>query len=281
MTTGALIFAQNNSSIDYNKLAVFAANRINHYLDIPVSVVTDCKDWLLSSHPAHPFDQIIEVPVVSGTKKNFYDGTFAVQQLEWKNTFRSSAYSVTPYETTLVIDSDYIISSDILKAALSREYDFQIYKSSFSLVPWRDVGHYQRINPYSVPFYWATAFIFRKNQIIESFFNLIEYIKHNWSYFRTLYSIDVPIFRNDYAFSIAIHIMNGKTNGEFATELPGVMSYITDKDILVTIKDGDMQFLVEKELYPGEYLMAKTTNLDMHVMNKTSLSRFIDGGSGV
>lgn len=281
MTVGALIFAQNNSGIDYNKLAVFAATRVREYLDIPVSIATDSPDWLLTSYPNHPFDKIINVPILSGSKKGFYDGTFSVRTLEWKNTLRSSAYNITPYDTTLVIDSDYVISSDTLKPALYRDYNLQIYKNSFSLAPWRDATYFQRINPYSIPFYWATTFIFQKNVITESFFALVEYIKQQWAYFRTLYSIDVPIFRNDYAFSIAIHIMNGKTNGGFVAELPGTMSYIADTDLLVSIKESAMQFLVEKERYPGEYILTKTTGLDMHVMNKYSLSRFIDGGCGV
>ena len=32
---------------------------------------------------------------------------------------------ITPYETTLVLDSDYIINSSALKGALERECDFQ------------------------------------------------------------------------------------------------------------------------------------------------------------
>ena len=75
--------------------------------------------------------------------------------------------------------------------------------------------------------------------------------------------------------------MNGKTNGNFATELPGTMTFTTDKDILVTAKDNKMSFLVEKKDYLGEYIAVKTTGLDVHVMNKFSLNRFIDGGSGV
>jgi len=91
-----------------------------------------------------------------------------------------------------------------------------------------------------------------------------------------LYNIEPVMFRNDFAFSIAIHIMNGKTNGEFAMELPGKMVYIQDKDILLDIKTDSLKFLVEKENHLGEYIAAKTTNLDVHVMNKVSLLRIID-----
>ena len=48
------------------------------------------------------------------------------------------------------------------------------------------------------------------------------------------------------------------------------------------IKDGvKMKFITQKKDHLGEYLVTKTNGLDVHVMNKLSLSRFIDGGSGV
>jgi hypothetical protein len=282
MTTGAILFAQNNTTVDYIKLAVFAARRIIDHLDIPVSMITDNKQWLINHYPDHPFDTIIEIPIeTTPQQKYFNDGSLASQKLEWKNKSRSSVYDLTPYDRTLVLDSDYIISSNILKPALNNLHDFQIYKNSFDLASWRTTNEFKRINQYSIPFYWATTFIFNKTEIMQCFFDLIAYIKSNWLYFRNLYSIDHPVFRNDFAFSIAIHIMNGKTNGEFAIELPGIMSYSIDKDILVDIVDDKIHMLIEKQNHPGEYILSKTQGIDLHIMNKLSLSRFIDGGNGV
>ena len=59
------------------------------------------------------------------------------------------------------------------------------------------------------------------------------------------------------------------------------MTYIMDRDILLGIEDSTMRFLVEKQNHHGEYLLVKTADLDMHIINKQSLLRFIDGGSGV
>jgi hypothetical protein len=282
MSTGAIIFAQNNSSIDYIKLAVFAAERISKYIEIPVSLITDNKSWLEKNYPNHMFEQIIELDnLPSNQQKKFHDGSMAHKFLEWKNHSRSQIYNLTPYDTTLVIDSDYIINSNTLKSALDRDHDLQIYKNSFDLTDWRSVDEFKRINQYSVPFYWATTFIFQKNDIMENFFNLIEYIKSNWNYFRILYNIVSNTYRNDFAFSIAIHIMNGKTNGNFAVELPGKMVYATDRDILVDAIDNKMKFLVEKKNHFGEYILAKTEGLDVHVMNKYSLDRVITGDTNV
>jgi hypothetical protein len=75
--------------------------------------------------------------------------------------------------------------------------------------------------------------------------------------------------------------MDGKTQGDFAIELPGTMTYITDADIIVGIDEDKMQFLTQKKNFLGEYTAAKTNGLDVHVINKMSLLRYINGGSGV
>lgn len=283
-TVGAVIFAQNNSSIDYVKLAIFASTRIKTFLNIPVSIITDSADWMLKTYPKESkiFDQIIKIENVSTpNQKRFNDGTLSSKFLEWKNLSRNSVYDLTPYDKTLVIDSDYIINSSVLTNALNSDHSFQIYKDCFSLSSWRGTTEFTRINQYSIPFYWATTFIFEKTIEVKYFFTVVEHIKTNWQYFRTLYSIEVPTFRNDFAFSIAIHLMNSKTSGMFAQQLPGKMFYISDRDLLISLDDVKMKFLIEKENYLGEYTAASMNNTDVHIMNKLSLSRFIDGGLGV
>lgn len=276
MTVGALIFAHNNTAIDYTKIAIFSAKRVKKFLNIPVTLVTDNVEWLEKNYPGHPFDNVIKILNEPSSQKLFYDGSISSKKLEWKNSTRYRAYDISPYDRTLVIDSDFIINSSILKTAFERDTPFQIYQKSFSITGWKDTRPYERINQYSVPFYWATVFVFDKDPVVEAFFNLVTYIKNNWLYYRILYSIDAEAFRNDFAFSIAIHIMNGKINGDFAVELPGSMNYIEDRDVLIDMKDTAMKFLVQKKDHLGEYLVAKTKDMDVHVMNKDSLTRVIN-----
>jgi hypothetical protein len=279
MRQGIVIFAQNNADIDYIKLSVFSARQAQKYLDLPISIITDSRGWLEQSCPDHPFDQIIDVDyTLSAQRKNFFDGALTSKTLEWKNFARNRAYDLTPYDTTLVIDSDYIINSSILKHAFNRDIPLQIYSNSMDLAEWRNTDEFTRINMFSIPFYWATAFIFEKNKVTKAFFDLVDHIKTNWNYYRMLYNIDAMLFRNDYAFSIAIHVMGGEN---FVTELPGAMTYTKDKDLLISMQDDKMQFLLEKKDYVGEYIAAKIQGIDIHVMNKFSLSRYIDVGNGV
>lgn len=278
MTQGAVIFAQNNGAIDYVKIATFSAKRLKQYLNIPVSLITDSPDAVTE---ADVFDKVIVISSDTKQTRQFYDGTLTSNQLVWKNQSRSQIFDLTPYETTLVIDSDYLINSSILSLAFGSNSNFQIYKHSLDLAGWRNTSSFDRLNQYSIPFYWATVFVFKKDKITQAFFDIVENIKLNWEYYRLLYTIDSKVFRNDFAFSIAIHIMNNNTTGDFARELPGTMTYILDKDLLVDIVENKMKFLVEKEGYHGEYTLVKTTGIDVHVMNKSSLLRVIEGGQGV
>jgi len=275
MTRGVLIFAQNNAEIDYAKISVFAAKRVKEYLGVPVSLVTDSASWLKQSQPdaEQVFDQIIEIWTETHQTKKFYDGSLAVKTLTWKNLSRVDCCFLSPYDETLVIDSDFIISSPTLMNIWDNQNDFLIYKDSFDLASWRDDRSFRYLNQHSIPFYWATAFYFKKTAVTWAFFDLIKNIKLNWNYYRLLYNIDSTVFRNDFAFSIAIHMMGE----DFATPLPGKMNYILDRDILLDIDNSKLTFLVERKNFNGEYTAVKTSNLDVHVMNKYSLTRCIDG----
>ena len=56
---------------------------------------------------------------------------------------------------------------------------------------------------------WATVIIFRKSPKSKSVFDMVQYIKKHYQHFCSLYRIDFRNFRNDYAFSIAMHQLEG------------------------------------------------------------------------
>jgi hypothetical protein len=107
---------------------------------------------------------------------------------------------------------------------------------------------------------------------------LLKHIRKNWGYYRLLYKIDSKMYRNDFAFSIAIHIFNGNIDSPVVSILPGKKFYTLDKDVMIDISDDKFKFLLEKEKYLGEYIALKTQGIDVHVMNKYSLLRLIDDG---
>lgn len=277
MTKGIVLFARNNSEIDYVKQAVFSCKKIKECLDLSVTLITDNQLYLEKNFKNHKFDNIILVNDDKNyTNKKYYDGSFSKRVLEFKNSNRSSVYDLTPYEETIVLDTDFIITNNIFEKCFEQHNDFLIYDSATDIFTNRDNYEFQYINDSGPKFYWATAFYFKKTYTNKIFFNLVKHVQENWVHYKNLYQIVSPVYRNDFAFSIAIHIMNGFCNGEFAKKMPGKMFYITDRDILLEIKNKKFTMLLENEKSFGNYFVATVNECNVHVMNKFSLGRIID-----
>ena len=277
MSKGAFLIARNNGHIDYVKQAVFLAKRIKKHLNVPVSVATDSVGYLEEAFGTTDFDKVIKLEYTSESNlRYFFDGTLSKKSASFKNNNRASTYNLTPYDETLLMDTDYIISNDLLKSCFDSNSDFMIYKKSDDIAKVRDEQEFNTISDSSVDFYWATVVYFRKTETNSIFFNLVRHIEEEWNHYRRVYQITSSLFRNDFAFSIAIHIMNGFQTGNFTQQLPGSMMYTIDKDVLWQMDKDEMMFLVEKKDYLGEYTALTTQGQTIHVMNKVSLNRIID-----
>jgi hypothetical protein len=206
----------------------------------------------------------------------FFDGALSKKSASFKNDNRAGVYDLTPYDETLILDTDYVISNNLLASCFESESDFMIYKKSDDVAKIRNEKEFDTISNTSVDFYWATVVYFKKTEANNIFFELVKHVEKEWNHYRRVYQITSMLFRNDFAFSIAIHIMNGFQKGSFAQQLPGSMLYTTDKDVLWQLDEDEMMFLVEKKDYLGEYTALKTRGQTIHVMNKSSLNRIID-----
>ena len=276
---GVLIFARNNAQIDYVKQAHFLAKRIKKYLGLPTSIVTDSVEYLKETYNDYKtiFDHVIEVPFSQApSQKRYYDGTNIFKQLEFKNDLRTSAFDLTPYDETLMLDSDYIVSDTLFKNCFTQDHDFLIYKEAHDLSGFRDNSQFVHISDTSVDFYWATCVFFRKTETNKVYFELTKHIQENWPHYNSTFQINRGVFRNDWVFSIAIHIMNGYQRGDFSHTMPGKMYFTSDKDILWDLQDDKFLFLIQKENYLGEYTPLKVKGSSVHVINKFSLNRVID-----
>lgn len=276
MTQGILLLAFNNEEIDYVELSIYCAQQIKKNLGKPVTLITDSKDWLIDHHKKQDlFDQVIDITDPLIQTKKFYDGTGKYKKSSWKNFRRADVYELSPYDETLVIDSDFIINSSFLNYCWDQKHDFLIYDKSNDLSGWRDSFEFEFINEFSVKFYWATVFFFRKTAEVKKFFKIVEHVRDNWNYYSTIYQCINKKFRNDFAFSIAIHMMNGFTNGDFSYNFANKLSYVLDRDFLIEHTDNKMKFLIQKKGDAEGYTLLSTNSLDVHVMNKRSLLRII------
>ena len=207
--------------------------------------------------------------------RKYFDGAMSNKRLKFKNDIRIKSYELSPFNETLIIDCDYFINNDTLKYCWQQPHDFLIFKEAVDLAGYRYDPRLHTLSDKSIDFYWATVFFFRKTKNTEIFFNYLGHIQDNWNYYRYVYQIQNSMYRNDFAFSIAIHVMNGYQEGTWAHNLPGKLYYVIDKDVFIEYNDIEMKFLIEKEKYKGEYTLLKTKGLNVHVMNKFSISRIL------
>lgn len=281
MSNGVLLIASNNGSLDYIKQAYELAKRVRKYLDLPTSIITTNFNYLEEKFADYNevFDKVITVDDKSRQNNRiFFDGLLSQKTLSFKNNLRSQAYDLSPYDKTLLIDTDYIICNDILKNCFIQNEDVLLYKNSLYLGNDESrIKEFRYVSNAGVDFYWATCVYFTKSKKAQVLFDLVKHIQENYYHYVSLYTLPNNMFRNDYAFSIAIHILNGFKPGKFVSEPPGKMLYILDSDVATEINKDKIVILTGKTSHPGEYIASHTQGLNVHVMNKFALERIYSG----
>lgn len=279
MTKGVVLFAQNNHTIDYVKQAIFCAKKIKKHLGLPVAIATDSVSWLEKNYPFYKkyIDHVVELEWKEcNQKRTFHDGTMSNRNLEWRNHDRGTVYDLTPFDETLVMDTDFLVGNNLLLNAFSTDEDFLIYRHITDLNFERnDEYRFNKISDRSIDMYWATVFYFKKTQRTKLFFDLVNHIKENWLYYRLVYQIPEVTYRNDFSFSIAIHLMNGYQRTNWPKILPGKLWFTTDVDVLVKMDDEHYTFLLDKKNWRGHYNVGSIKDANIHIMNKFSLDRAI------
>lgn len=263
MTQGCLIFAY-DGQIEYGCQAVLAARLVCKHLGIPTTLVAD-QNTVNKLVSTEIFDQVIIQENTSANTRVLFNGPDSSSTVAFKNTNRSSAYDLTPYDRTLIIDSDFLVFSDRLKHYLDSNNDFMICDGMTDLYPGRP-GSQVLLDPASIPMLWATNIIFNKTTEVKALFDFVEYIRENWTYYGALYKFNTQRFRNDYAFSVACHEL-----GNPQVALPRPLLF-TGKDKLVKASDTGLTFLLSF----NEDQLVKTQHQDIHMMNKQDLVDNID-----
>jgi hypothetical protein len=278
MSNGFLLIAQNNGANDYIKQAVYCAKRIKQFCNnASVSIITSSKEYLEERYDHTVFDHIVDGTQLPKLTNNrlIFDGALSHRTVQWKNVGRDLAYELSPYDETIILDTDYIVSNNSLANCFGSVNDIMMFKKSEYLGSDIKADEFTRCADASIDFWWATIIYFKKSKKAKIFFDLVKHIRENWFYYNNLYQINSSNFRNDFAFSIAIHTMNSMRPGNFVAELPGKMYFIKDQDFLENIDGDKMTFLVGKKDYLGEYTLLSTQGLNVHVLNKASLERQI------
>jgi len=195
---GVILVAFNTETVNYLKIAECAARLIKKHMNLPVSIITDVD--VVSEH----FNTIKFIPT---NKKNSRYNVASSTNQQWRNFDRYKVYELSPYETTLVLDTDYLVFDDQLNKYFDICVDYLIAGEQTFLVN----NSKNRMGSYGIPHLWATILMFKKTKTSQLYFDLVRRIQSNYVYYKNLYLIKQPSYRNDHAFTIAHNILSGYT----------------------------------------------------------------------
>lgn len=277
MNKGVLIFAHNNREVDYARMSIISGGLAKKNLQVPVSLATDEStiNWMKESNiyklAEDVFEQIIltDRPDITNYRR-LHDGEAEIK-VPFINENRSTAWDITPYDRTLLIDSDYFIMSNILNEYWDIDQDVLIGDSILDI---NDIDRMNYLDTYisytGMKMKWATMCLFTKNKNSKLFFDLVTDIKTNYSMYGSIYRFNEIQYRNDISFSVANHILQGFETGNEYT-LPPVLTSL-DKDILHDVINNKFYFLIDSNLNKN-YYAASVRSRDVHIMNKKSIVR--------
>lgn len=290
MSRGIIFFACNNDKIDYLKLAYLAATFTKLNMpNISISIITDEEsiNWDFYKDNKNNFNKLIDNIIIQKNKKNitnkkniriYRDTHYHSVNADFKNLTRSNAFDLSPYDETLLLDVDYFILNDVLNSVWGCEEDLLINSEAINLHYKKLEGPEFRLNPYGIKMYWATAIYFKKTQRIKLLFDFVQHIKEHWDFYKLVYDFPGGLFRNDYAFAIALHVLNGFLENNEIKPLPGgPILTLTDKDQLHIINSKNKLHVFVNNTRENWKFYAHTINgINVHCMNKLSILNNFD-----
>ena len=277
---GALLFAFNSSKYNYADMAVYTARRIEAFLGIPTTLVTDVDSLKTILPDLKTFDKIIDiVPDKSNIK----------EQTAWINKGRYQAYELSPYEETLLIDVDYLVNSDTLLKTFDLSDTFCCHSNTHMLM--HPEASQEKMSAYSYDTLWATVIMFKKSERAKQIFETLEMVQNNYEHYANLHSFVGGVYRNDYGLTIALKIVNGHTDVP-SDYIPwnlvhvgrNTSVYADSSDIQIpcdgNLFDFNTEFTImfdhwKKSKVRKEYMSIK--DMDFHVMNKDLFVGIMNG----
>lgn len=267
MTKGAVLFAFNNDKVDYVSQAQWSAARITRHLGIPTTLITDA-----TPDDASMFDKVITVESRSGGTRKF-DHMNADSSATWFNRGRCRAYDLSPYDQTLVLDTDYIVASDQLLCLFRSDQDILCHRFVLDVTDRRNFASDTRFGSIEMPMWWATVLYFRRSQLASSVFAMMHMIEANWYHYSKLYKFPEEPYRNDYAISIALNTVYGHVPDAIPNIPWPLMTSFYDVYLNQLEQDCFQLNYVRMVDNQERHQRMILRDCDLHVMNKPDLGK--------
>ena len=173
MSKGFLIFAHNTTDVNYvDQAYVLALSIKNSQTEInSVSIVTNDP---VPKKYQKAFDQIIPIPWVDDSSVSRYAG-----EHRWK------LFHVTPYEETIVLDSDMLLLEDITEWwNYCSRFDLKFCSriKNYKLEPVVDTIYRKAFTSNGLTSPYFALHYFKKSQQSLEFYKTLEFVCKNWQW---------------------------------------------------------------------------------------------------
>jgi len=265
MNKGVLLFAFNSPKYNYYEMAVHTAKRVNYFLNLPVTVVTNSESITVDNYK---FDKVILATANTSNKRDW--GV-------WINKGRYQAYELSPYDSTILLDTDYMINSDTLLKTFTLPTDFCCHnKTSFLFYP---NAEQERLSPYSFETLWATVIRFDKTIRSKQIFESLKMVENNFQHYSLIHGFIPSTFRNDYGLTLSLRLVNG--HSELVSDyIPWNLLHVSNNTPIYKNNTNDLntEYTVifdnwQRGKIRKEYITVKDT--DFHIMNKDNFMELI------
>ena len=283
-TNGLLYYAHNNKIINYLKLAICSALSARYQLaDFHAMVVTDQYSLeSLNEQDRSILEELFEYIKVDDTvfhRKNFRKFLHVYENkgtLPWHNRTRPNAYIDSPYDETILVDVDFIFQDNNLDLLWGSETPVMMNRT---IIPIINSTHTkvsafleeEMVGDFTIPLFWATVVYFNRDSFSKSFFDIVNHIHDNYEYYQQIYHFEKAEYRNDFSFSIALHMMNGFIIPGSEFEIPHKFILSTTMDQAYRVDKGSTKFLIYTWDWRSPWNMVNIKGISYHCLNKVSL----------
>lgn len=276
MNNGVIIIAHNSDDVDYVKMSLISAELAKKNLNVPVSLITDIetietKTSVSRSLITNTFENVILTEKDHTDNKRVLFKKGKHHSVSFLNSNRNKVFDLTPYDRTLLIDSDFLIFSNELSKYWNIDQSFLISSRMTDLSGGKGGILDTVVAPQSIQLFWATTVMFTKNEESENFFNLVEHIKQNYTFYSQLYQFNVKQYRNDISFSIAYHILSGFTKSADTDYFLPPIRTVSGKDEIFSYDTNALKLFLFNNLSQTHDKLISIKNVDIHFMNKFEL----------
>ena len=172
MTKGIVVLAQNNETDNYVEQSALLAMSLRYHNNVPISLITNDK---VPEEYVSLFDKIIPIP--------FGD---SAEDSEWKVENRWKIYHASPYDETIVMDTDMLVLQNI-DTWWNFLSNYEIFYTS-NVLTYRgetaNTSYYRKtFIDNNLPNLFCGLHYFKKCEVAQQFYSWLEIVVNNWETF--------------------------------------------------------------------------------------------------